>query len=278
MIINGENNLLNSFSRLELLIGEEGVARLKQCRVAVFGVGGVGGYVVEALVRSAIGALDIIDNDEVALTNLNRQIFATQKTLGLAKVDAAKERALSINPAIQITKHKTFFLPDTADAFDFSSYDYVVDAVDTVAAKIELAVKCKEAGIPLISSMGCGNRMDPTRLRITDITKTHMDPLAKVMRHELKKRGIHKLTVLFSEEPPLVPYPSEESTGNQLQKGGTDMPKAEGEFFADGQKGKRQTPGSNAFVPPAAGLAIASYVVKELSGFSPKGRTKGGAQ
>lgn len=232
--------MLHSFSRLELLLGEEALAKLKKSRVAIFGVGGVGGYVCEALVRSGIGAFDLIDNDTVSLTNLNRQIIALQSTIGLDKVDVMKRRMLDINPDADIRVRKSFFLPENADEFPFSEYDYVVDAVDTVTAKIELVLQAQARGVPVISCMGTGNKLDPSRLRITDIYKTNVCPLAKVMRRELRKRGVPALKVVYSEEIPITPAPSGEQTA------------------------KRAVPGSTAFVPPAAGLLIASEVVKDL--------------
>ena len=197
--------MLSQFSRTELLIGKEGMERLSNSRVAVFGVGGVGGYTVEALARSGIGELDLIDNDQVALTNLNRQIIATTKTLGRDKVDVAKERVMEINPSAKVNIYKKFYLPETKEEFDFTKYDYVVDAIDTVSGKIALVEQAKEAGVPIISSMGAGNKLDPTAFRVADIYKTSVCPLAKVMRRELKKRGIRKLKVVYSEEMPIVP-------------------------------------------------------------------------
>ena len=236
--------MLNPFSRLELMIGEEAVAKLKAARVAVFGVGGVGGYVVEALARSGVGALDLIDDDAVNLTNLNRQIIALHSTLGMPKVDAAKARILDINPECKVTVYKTFFLPETAEQFDFAQYDYVVDAIDTVIGKLELAVRCKAAGTPIISCMGTGNKLDPTAFVVTDISKTSVCPLARVMRRELKKRGVEHLKVVYSTEPA------------QEQKGTVDVSEA---------GTRRSVPASNAFVPAVAGLIAAGEVVKALS-------------
>ncbi len=236
----------HQFSRTELLIGKEKIDKLYAARVAVCGVGGVGGYVVEALARSGVGTLDLIDNDKVALSNLNRQIIATHKTIGMAKTQAAKERILDINPDCVVNCHDTFYLPETAEQFDFSQYDYVVDAIDTVAGKISLVERAKEAGVPIISSMGAGNKMDPTAFKVADIYKTSVCPLAKVMRHELKKRGIKKLKVVYSEEIAIVPK-------GQVQDEGTE------------QTRKRQTPGSNAFVPSVVGLIIAGEVIKDLT-------------
>lgn len=228
------------FSRIELLIGEEALHKLKNARVAVFGVGGVGGYTVEALARSGVGCLDLIDSDTVALTNLNRQIIALHSTLGKYKVDVAAERVKDINPDIIVHTYRTFFLPDTAEQFPFAEYDYVVDAIDTVTGKLTLVEYAKKTNTPIISSMGAGNKLDPTAFRVADIYKTKVCPLAKVMRRELKKRGIDKLKVVYSEEEPLTPAPSDEVSG------------------------KRQTPGSTAFVPSVVGLIIAGEVIKDL--------------
>lgn len=236
--------MLNPFSRLELMLGEDAVAKLKASRVAVFGVGGVGGYVVEALARSGVGTLDLIDDDTVNLTNLNRQIIALHSTLGMHKVDAAKARILDINPDCIVNAHKTFFLPETAAQFDFAQYDYVVDAIDTVSGKIELAVRCQDAGVPLISCMGAGNKLDPTAFVVTDISKTSVCPLARVMRRELKKRGIEHMKVVYSTEPA------------QPQKGAPD----------ESEAGiRRSVPASNAFVPAVAGLIAAGEVIKTLA-------------
>lgn len=233
---------MNQFSRTQLLIGEDGINKLKGARVAIFGVGGVGGYVVEALARSGVGTLDLIDNDTVALTNLNRQIIATHKTIGMSKVEVASKRVLEINPQAKVNTYNTFYLPETADQFDFTQYDYVVDAIDTVTGKIDLAVKATECGTRIISSMGAGNKLDPTAFRVADIYKTNVCPLAKVMRRELKKRGIKKLKVVYSEEMPLTPI---------------------GE--SDEDKGaRRQLPGSIAFVPSVVGLIIAGEVIKDI--------------
>lgn len=237
--------MLTQFSRTELLLGEAAMTKLQNSRVAVFGVGGVGGYVCEALVRSGVGAFDLIDSDEVSLTNINRQIIATHKTIGQYKVDVMKERMLDINPNVDVRVHRCFFLPENADEFPFGEYDYVVDAVDTVTAKIELVMKCREEGVPIISSMGAGNKLDGSAFKVADIYKTSMCPLAKVMRHELKKRGVKKLKVVYSEEIPMTP--------------GMSVDEAVPE-------GKRAIPGSVAFVPSVAGLIIAGEVVKDLVG------------
>lgn len=233
--------MLNQFSRTQLLLGEEAMEKLKNARVAVFGIGGVGGYVCEALVRSGVGHFDLIDNDKVCLTNLNRQIIATRKTVGKYKTEVMRERMMEINPDVEVTVHQCFFLPENADDFHFEDYDYVVDAVDTVTAKIELVMKCQEKGVPVISSMGAGNKLDASAFRVADIYQTKMCPLAKVMRHELKKRGIRKLKVVYSEEKPIRPRTEQKCTE------------------------RRAIPGSVAFVPSAAGLIIAGEVVKDLA-------------
>ena len=227
------------FSRFELLVGEDNIQKLNQSHVIVFGVGGVGGYVVEALVRSGIGHITIVDNDVVSLSNLNRQIIATQETIGQKKVDVMKKRILSIHPECDVTTLDMFYLPETADQIDLSQYDYVVDAIDTITSKIELAVRCDQK-IPLISSMGTGNKMNPALLQVSDIYKTSVCPLAKVMRRELKKRRVKHLKVVYSQELPMKPYASDEITH------------------------KRVIPGSTSFVPSSAGLLIASEVIKDL--------------
>lgn len=233
--------MINEFSRTELLLGSEAIVRLKQARVAVFGVGGVGGYVVEALARSGIGQLDLIDMDTVSLSNINRQIIATHSSVGKDKVDVMKERVLDINPNCHVITHKCFFLPENADSFPFSEYDYVVDAVDTVSAKIALVEKCQEYNVPIMASMGAGNKLDPTQFEIADIYKTSVCPLAKVMRRELKKRRIKHLKVVYSKELPIKPSESEEVMDNG-----------------------KVIPGSVAFVPSVAGLIIAGEVIKDL--------------
>lgn len=238
---------MEEFSRTELLLGKDAMARLAECRVAVFGIGGVGGYVCEALARSGVGALDLTDNDRVCRSNINRQIIATGKTVGRYKTEAMKERIHDINPDAEVITHECFFLPENAADFPFEKYDYVVDAIDTVTSKIELAVRCKTVGVPIISSMGAGNKLDPTQFRVADIYKTKMDPLAKVMRRELKKRGIKDLKVVYSEEEPITP---DRETG----------------IPDDGGTKRRFTPGSTAFVPSVAGLIIAGEVIKDLTG------------
>ena len=239
--------MLHQFSRTELLLGKTAMERLKRSKVAVFGIGGVGGYVCEALARSGVGAFDLIDNDTVSLTNLNRQIIATHQTIGRLKTEVMRERILDINPDADVTIHSCFFLPENADDFPFRDYDYIVDAVDTVAAKIALVMKAEEWKIPVISSMGAGNKLDASLFQVADIYKTKVCPLAKVMRRELKKRGIKKLKVVYSEELPVKPAFTEETAAEETR--GT---------------GGRPVPGSVAFVPSAAGLIAAGEVVKDL--------------
>lgn len=236
----------DQFSRTELLLGREAMERLARAHVAVFGLGGVGGYAAEALVRSGIGALDLVDSDRVSLTNLNRQILATHETLGRYKADAARERVLAINPEAVVSARKVFYGPDTAGAFDFTQYDYVVDAIDTVTGKLDLIQRALEAGTPVISCMGAGNKLDPTAFRVADIYETSVCPLARVMRRELKRRGVRRLKVVYSQEPPIEP---------------------EGALYQEALAGevRRQVPGSTAFVPAAAGLILAGEVVKDLS-------------
>ena len=256
MVGNEEDHMLTQFSRTELLLGKEGMERLKNARVAVFGVGGVGGYVCEALVRSGVGSFDLIDDDKVCLTNLNRQIIATRSTVGKYKVDVMKERMLDINPDVQVETYKCFFLPENADDFPFAEYDYVVDAVDTVTAKIELVMKCQSMGVPIISSMGAGNKLDASAFQVADIYKTKMCPLAKVMRRELKKRGVKKLKVVYSEEKPTRPIEDMEIS---CQTHCICPPGA-----AHKCTERRDIPGSVAFVPSVAGLIVAGEVVKDL--------------
>lgn len=260
----------NQFSRTELLLGKDAMERLSCARVAVFGVGGVGGYVVEALVRSGVGAVDIIDNDKVCLTNLNRQIIATRSTVGQYKVDVMRDRILDINPECTVNVHKCFYLPETQAEFDFTQYDYVVDAVDTVTAKLALIMQAKDAGVPIISSMGAGNKLNPAAFEVADIYKTSVDPLARVMRRELKKRGIKKLKVVYSKEEPLTPIPPETCKAgvSGLDEACTiaDSAAAGAQTQEFKAAKRRATPGSTAFVPSAAGLLIASEVVKDLIG------------
>ena len=249
--------MLNQFSRTQLLLGEDAMKKLADMRVAVFGIGGVGGYVCEALVRSGVGHFDLIDDDKVCLTNINRQIIATRKTIGKYKVDVMKERMLDINPEVEVTVHKCFFLPENADEFPFAEYDYVVDAVDTVTAKIELVMKCQKEGVPIMSSMGAGNKLDASAFRVADIYKTQMCPLAKVMRRELKKRGVKKLKVVYSEEKPTRPI---EDMSISCRSNCICPPGAEHKCTE-----RRDIPGSIAFVPSVAGLIIAGEVVQDIA-------------
>lgn len=248
--------MLNQFSRTQLLLGENAMNKLAGSRVAVFGIGGVGGYVCEALIRSGVGAIDLVDDDKVCLTNLNRQIIATRKTIGQYKTQVMKERILDINPDAKVEVHNCFFLPETADDFEFEKYDYVVDAVDTVTAKIALVMKCKEKNVPIISSMGAGNKLDASAFRVADIYKTKVCPLAKVMRRELKKRGVKKLKVVYSEEMPIKPL---EDMSISCKTNCICPPGAQHKCTQ-----RRAIPGSVAFVPSVAGLIIAGEVVKDL--------------
>ncbi len=245
--------MINQFSRTELLYGKEAMEKLYNSRVAIFGVGGVGGYTVEALARSGVGTLDLIDNDTVSVTNINRQIIATVKTIGQYKVDAAKERILEINPTAKVNTYKTFFTPETSCDFDFTKYDYVVDAIDTVTGKIELVLKANEYGTKIISSMGAGNKTNPALFEVTDIYKTSVCPLARVMRNELKKRHIKKLKVVYSKEPPITPNNTIEEALHRE------------EFSSKNSSVKKRIPGSTAFVPSVAGLIIAGEIVNELT-------------
>lgn len=239
------------FSRTQLIFGEEAMEILANSRVAVFGVGGVGGYTVEALARSGVGAIDLIDDDKVCVTNINRQIIALGSTVGMYKVDAAEKRIHDINPQCRVTCHKMFYMPETADKLDFSQYDYVVDAIDTVTGKIEIIMQAKAAGVPVISSMGAGNKVDPTAFEVADIYKTSVCPLARVMRYQLKRRGVKKLKVVYSKEQPIAPQGKAAEDGS----GNTDMRTG---------AARRSTPGSNAFVPSVAGLIIGGEVIKDL--------------
>ena len=248
--------MLTQFSRTELLFGKEAMDKLAGSKVAVFGIGGVGGYVCEALVRSGVGAFDLIDDDKVCLTNLNRQIIATRSTVGKYKTDVMRDRMLDINPNVEVEVHKCFFLPENADDFPWDSYDYVVDAVDTVTAKIALVMKCKEKNIPIISSMGAGNKLDGSQFKVADIYKTKVCPLAKVMRRELKKRGVKKLKVVYSEE---IPTRQIEDMAISCRNNCICPPGAEHKCTE-----RRDIPGSVAFVPSVAGLIIAGEVAKDL--------------
>ena len=248
--------MLNRFSRTQLILGKEAMEKLKNAHVAVFGIGGVGGYVCEALVRSGVGSFDLIDDDKICLTNLNRQIIATTSTIGKYKADVMKVRMEDINPQVKVQVHKCFFLPENAEEFPFEEYDYIVDAVDTVTAKFELVMKAQEKGVPIISCMGAGNKFDPGQFKVADLYKTKMCPLAKVMRRELKKRGVKKLKVVYSEEKPMRPVDEEESSCR------TDCVCPPGSQRTCSVR--RDIPGSLAFVPSVAGLMIAGEVTKDL--------------
>ncbi len=235
--------MIEQFSRTQILLGEEAMQKLSRARVAVFGIGGVGGYVVEALARCGVGQLDLIDSDTVSVSNINRQILATHSTVGKLKVDAARERILDINPNCIVRTFPCFYLPDTADQFDFSRYDYIVDAIDTVTGKLELVQQAQRTNTPIICSMGTGNKLNPAALEVADISKTSVCPLARIMRKELKKRGINHLKVVYSKEDVMTPVGAEEEAA---------------------RLGKRQIPGSVSFVPGAAGLILAGEVIKDL--------------
>ena len=248
--------MMNQFARTQLLLGQPAMDRLSRARVAVFGIGGVGGYVCEALARSGVGAFDLIDDDKVCLTNLNRQIIATRKTVGRYKVEVMRERILEINPDAEVTVHQCFVLPENIESFPFDAYDYVVDAVDTVSAKLALVMRGDQTGTPVISSMGAGNKLDGSRFRIADIYETSVCPLARVMRRELKKRGIRRLKVVYSDEPPIRPLddPSISCRAHCVCPPGTQRTCTQ----------RRDIPGSTAFVPSVAGLLIAGEVVRDL--------------
>lgn len=240
--------MLNEWSRAELLLGEQALDKLKHASILLFGVGGVGGFAAEALCRCGIGSFTLVDNDTVSLTNLNRQIIALHSTIGRYKTDVMRERMLDINPAVQVECCRCFYTEENADSFDFSHYDYVIDAIDTVSSKLLLVQQAEKAGVPVISAMGAGNKLDPTRFRVTDIFKTQMDPLARVMRRELRKRGITHLKVVYSDERAITPHTCEEPP----------------------QPGRRTTPGSLSFVPSAAGLVLAGEVIRNLAGIVPE--------
>ena len=250
--------MLNQFSRTELLFGREAMERLAAARVAVFGIGGVGGYTVEALARSGVGALDLIDDDRICLTNINRQLLATRNSVGKYKVDEAEQRILSVNPKCAVTTYKTFYLPSTEGAFDFTQYDYIVDAIDTVSGKLALIANAQAAGTPIISSMGAGNKLDPTAFRVADIYKTSVDPLARVIRRECRKRGIDHLKVVYSQEQAIRPIEDMEIScrNHCICPPGTARKCTE----------RRDIPGSNAFVPSVVGLIIAGEVIKDITG------------
>ena len=248
--------MLNKFSRTELLLGHDAMGKLANSRVAVFGIGGVGGYAVEALVRSGVGIIDIIDDDKICITNINRQIYATTKTVGKYKVDVARERILDINPDIVVNTYKTFFTPETSHEFDFQDYDYVIDAIDTVSGKLELVMKANESGTPIICSMGAGNKINPAMFEVSDIYQTSVCPLARVMRQELKKRKIKSLKVVYSKEKPIIPSDDMEISCKKhcVCPPGTVRKCTK----------RHQIPGSNAFVPSVVGLIIAGEVIKDL--------------
>lgn len=268
------------FSRTQMMFGSEAMETLSKSRVAVFGVGGVGGHVVEALARSGVGTIDLIDNDRVCLSNINRQIIATFSSMGQYKVEVAKKRILDINPEAKVNIYKTFYLPENQAEFDFTQYDYVVDAIDTVTGKIALVMQAQEAGVPIISSMGAGNKINPAQFEVADIYKTSVCPLAKVMRRELKKRGVKELKVVYSKELPFTSATATVSTGNaeaenlkienvEAEDVKTDIQKAgvvKQENGEPPETGKRAVPGSNAFVPSVVGLIIAGEVIKDLTG------------
>ncbi|MCR5091988.1 MAG: tRNA threonylcarbamoyladenosine dehydratase [Bacilli bacterium] len=244
--------MFDQWTRSELLLGKENMEKLHSSRVAVFGLGGVGGTAFEALVRAGVGEIDVIDSDSFKLTNINRQLLATHSTIGVKKTDAAERRAKEINPDVIIHKHDHFYLPDNPGDIDLSSFDYVIDCIDTVSAKLDIISKCNELGVPLICALGCGNRLDPSMLRVADINKTELDPLAKVIRKGCRERGIKHLKVVYSSEKPIKPLVIRE-----------DKP---------GEMHQRDVPGSSSFVPPAAGLLLAAEVVKDLTSFSEENR------
>lgn len=252
--------MLNQFSRTELLYGKDAMKKLSESRVAVFGIGGVGGYTAEALARSGVGALDLIDDDKICLTNINRQIFATRKTVGKFKVDVARERLLEINPDIKIETYKTFYTPQNSSEFDFTKYDYIVDAIDSVTGKIELVMKAKECNTPIISSMGAGNKKDASKFEVDDIYNTSVCPLARVMRYELRRRGIKKLKVVYSKEKPITPIDDMAIScrTQSICPPGTAIKCTH----------RRQVPGSTAFVPSVAGLIIAGEIINDLTNIS----------
>jgi tRNA A37 threonylcarbamoyladenosine dehydratase len=247
---------LNEFSRTQLLLGKEAMKKLSSSTVAVFGIGGVGTYVVEALARCGVGNFALFDDDRVCLTNINRQLIATRKTIGRKKVEVMAERIKEINPDAKVATYQVFYMPDNADEYDLTGYDYIVDAIDTVTAKIELIVRAKNNNIPIISSMGAGNKLNPTALEVADIYKTSVDPLAKVMRHELKKRGIKDLKVVYSKEEPITPIDEDDSDKDSCVCSPVATRKC---------TQRRAIPGSVSFVPSAAGLIIASEVVKDIA-------------
>ncbi|MEE3450737.1 MAG: tRNA threonylcarbamoyladenosine dehydratase [Acutalibacteraceae bacterium] len=254
--------MLNQFSRTQLIYGKDAMDKISRSHVAVFGIGGVGGYTVEALVRSGIGEITLVDDDRVCLTNLNRQLFATRKTVGQYKVDSAEERLLEINPNVRINKYKTFYSPDNSSDFDFSKYNYVVDAIDTVTGKIELILQSKKSGVPIISSMGAGNKVNPSLFEVADIYETSVCPLARVMRYELRKRGVDSLKVVYSKEKPITPIDDMTISCRThcICPPGTARKCTQ----------RRQVPGSTAFVPSLVGLIIAGEIINDLTGVMPQ--------
>lgn len=258
--------MLNQYSRAELVYGPDVMKMIRSFRVAIFGIGGVGGNVVEALARMGIGTLDLIDDDRICLTNMNRQLLATRSSVGRYKVDAAAERVHDLDPNITVNTYKTFYLPENADQFDFTQYDYVVDAIDTVTGKLQIIQEAKRCGVPVISAMGCGNRVDPTKLTVTDIYETKQDPLARVMRYELRRRHVDHLKVVYSTEPAIRPVDTDNSCLHHcICPPGTKRKCTE----------RRDLPGSTSFVPPAAGIIIASQIIQDLTQFDPSERVKG---
>ncbi len=255
--------MLNEFSRTELLLGAQGIENLHRARVAVFGIGGVGGYTAEALARSGVGCIALFDDDRICLTNINRQIIATRKTVGRKKVEVMQERILEINPKAQVEAHEQFYGPETADEIDLSAYDYLVDAVDTISCKLLLIERAKAAGVPIISCMGAGNKLDPTRFEVADIYQTSVCPMARVMRNELRKRNVKSLKVVYSKEPPLTPI---DDDANSCKYHCICPPGTRRKCTI-----RRQVPGSNAFVPPVAGLILAAEVVRDLAGAAERG-------
>ncbi len=259
--------MLDQFARTSLLYGQEAMDKLRQSHVLVIGLGGVGGHAVEALARSGVGTLTLVDDDKICLTNLNRQLFATRSSIGRDKVTVAAERIRDICPDTVVYERRCFFMPDTAHTFDFASYDYIIDAIDTVKGKLCIITMAKEAGVPVISAMGAGNKIDPTRFRVTDIYQTQNDPLARVIRSELRKRGIPSLKVVCSDEPPIRPL---EDAAVSCRAHCVCPPGTARKCTV-----RRDIPGSNAFVPSVAGLILAGAVINDLTGFDPAGRRKG---
>ena len=257
----------NQFTRTTLIYGQTAMDKLANSRVLIIGIGGVGGYVLEALARSGIGTLDLVDDDRICLTNINRQLLATHETVGRLKVDVARERVHALAPNTTVNTYACFYLPDTADQFDFTAYDYIVDAIDTVKGKLEIVTRAKALGVPVISAMGAGNKIDPTRFRVADIYQTRNDPLARVMRSELRKRGVDSLKVVYSDEPPIRPIADAVESCRTHCVCPPDSART--------CTVRRDIPGSNAFVPSVAGLVLASAVIADLTGFDPGDRRTG---